>query len=676
MIFQSMKVAAKTADGREHPLHKFGGSYTCRYADADISYELLDGGYVLYAAAALKREKDLFDAEEAITLRFAQKDVPYLAYYMRCSYWCRPAFGEALGAIPPRTQALLYKEGESWRVLWSLCGDVFNCTLQGGAQGLEAKIAPWADGIRALERMPVLLHFSGRDPHALLKKAAKAAEKLLNGRVMTVERKPFPEIFEYLGWCSWDAMRCHISEEKLMVKADEFKEKNIPVRWCILDDMWGHVKELKGIPEEITTRDLGKIMHQSPLYALEADPDRFPNGLGGAIAKLHDKGFKVGMWYPTTGYWKGIAPDGPMAKDLADALVLLPNDNLLVKPEAAHCYHTAIQDMLKEAGADFVKIDNQTHYKNKYSPVYPVGVIAKAVQNAIEDVTEEHFGDGLINCMCMGNESMWNRRKSAVARCSGDFQPENRAWFAKHIQQCAFNSLFQGQFHYSDWDMWWTDDEQAQKNVLCHAISGGPIYVSDKIGRSRAEVLKPLCFEDGRILRADGQATPITACLLRDPTAVDEPLFVFNRANGCGAVAAFNTHQDNIPQNGSIFATDLGLPAGRYLVREQLTGDCRILEKGEALSVSLQDNDALAFYLFYPLRAAIVPLGRIDKLLAPKSVLRKNAKGCKLYEGGKIAIYGADAIATNRRARVEGERMGEITVFMLEADEIDVTYLR
>ena len=89
----------------------------------------------------------------------------------------------------------------------------------------------------------------------------------------------------------------------------------------------------------------------------------------------------------------------------------------------------------------------------------------------------------------------------------------------------------------------------------------------------------------------------------------------------------------------------------------------------------MQDNDALAFYLFYPLRAAIVPLGRIDKLLAPKSVLRKSAKGCKLYEGGQIAIYGVEAIATNRRARVEGERVGEITVFALDADETDVTYL-
>lgn len=678
MMFQSMRVAVKPAEGDEFFLRKTpGGAYTARGGSVNLQYAPYEGGYALWLSAALKGKGKCFDGEEGVTLRFKQANVPYVAYYMRCQFWCRPAFGEDLRAVPKRTQALLYKEGSVWRVLWPLCGDTFTCTLQGGEQGLEAKVYCCTASESAIERMPALLLFSGKDPHTVVKKAADAAEKILEGRVMTVDKKPFPEIFEYLGWCSWDAMRCHISEEKLRVKANEFKEKNIPVRWCILDDMWGHVKDLKGQPEEITTRDLVKIMHQSTLYALEADPDRFPNGLKGAIDMLHKSGFRVGMWYPTTGYWKGIAPEGPLPAQLGDALITLPDGRVVAAPtpEGARSFHGAMQAMLKAAGADFVKIDNQSHYRNFYTNVTPVGRAAAAVQGAIEDVTEQNFGDGLINCMGMANESMFHRRKSAVSRCSGDFSPENRAWFAKHIQQCAYNSLFQGQFHYSDWDMWWTDDEQALKNALCHAVSGGPIYVSDKIGRSRPEVLKPLCFADGRILRADGQATPIADCLLRNPVESDTPLFVFNRAGGCGVLAAFNIHQDNIPQNGSVFATDLGLPAGRYLVREQLTGACCVLEKGEALSVSLQDNDSLAFYLFYPIRTAVIPLGRIDKLLSPKAILRRDAKGCTLYEGGSFALVGADAISTNLRERVEGRRVGEITIFDLEAAETRIKYL-
>ena len=681
MIFQGIKVAMKSAQGKEFSLHRAPRTtceYVSRYGTATVRYAPYEGGYALWASAALKDEGKSLDANEAMTLRFKQTSVPYLAYYMRCQFWCRPAFGEDLTKVPPRTQALLYREGDVFRVLWPLCGDTFTCTLVGGAQGLEAKIYCCTSAEREIAQMPALLHFSGKDPHTVLKKAAMAAEKILEGRVMTLEKKPFPEIFEYLGWCSWDAMRCHISEEKLRIKANEFKEKNIPVRWCILDDMWGHVKDLKGQPEEITTHDLVKIMHQSTLHALEADPDRFPNGLKGAIDMLHKEGFKVGVWYPTTGYWKGLDPKGPLPLELGDTLTVLPDGRIVAAPteQGARGFHSAMQKMLKDAGADFVKIDNQSHYRNFYTEIAPVGRAAAAVQGAIEDVTEQNFGDGLINCMGMASESMFHRRKSAVSRCSGDFQPENRAWFAKHIQQCAYNSLFQGRFHYSDWDMWWTDDEQAGKNVLCHAISGGPIYVSDKIDRSRAEVLRPLCFADGRILRADEQGVPVTKCLLQAPTVSDEPLFVFNRANGCGVVAAFNIHEENKPQSGNLCADDLKLPAGqRYLVREQLSGECRVLEAGESLPVTLADNDALAFYVFYPLRAAVTPLGRIDKLLAPKAVLRKKNNGCKLYEGGTFALVGTDAIATNLRERVEGRREGEITVFELDAAETQITYL-
>ncbi|MBQ8357277.1 MAG: hypothetical protein IJX39_05650 [Clostridia bacterium] len=679
MILQSIKATIKTSDGSEILLHKGqSGAYSAKGACADVTYIPFEGGYVLYADADLKDPAQNFDVEAALTLRFTTKSAPYMAYCMKTdAFWCRPAFGEDFTTVPDRTQALLFKEGNRWRVLWSLCGDVFNCTLHGGAEGLEARIASYSDGEHKLGKTPVLLYFTGKDPHTVIKKAAKAAEKLLNGRVMTVDKKEYPAIFEYLGWCSWDALQIRVNEAGLLEKAAEFKEKNIPVRWCIIDDMWGHVKGLNEVPADIEFRPMVKIMHQSKLYAMEADPKRFPNGLGGAIQKLHDAGLTVGVWYPTTGYWKGVDPDGPIVKELAEDLVALPNDNIVVKPtyKSACRFHTAMQDMLKAAGTDFVKIDNQTHYRNKYRPYYPVGVAAKAIQDAIEDVTEAHFGNALINCMGMGNESMWNRRKSGISRCSGDFMPENRAWFAKHIQQCAYNSLFQGQFHFSDWDMWWTDDEQAKKNSICRAISGGPIYVSDKIGRSRPEVLKPLCFDDGRILRPDVLATPIQKCLLNDPTTAEHPLFIHGKANGCGLLAAFNIHAENKPQQGTVTAAEAGLVNGRYLVREQLTGAVQILEKGEALTVALADNDEFRLYIFYPLRTAVTPLGRIDKFISPKAILRKSAKGVKLYEGGQVAFLGVSAISTDKRDRVEGVKQGSITVFELAPDETEITYL-
>lgn len=66
--------------------------------------------------------------------------------------------------------------------------------------------------------------------------------------------------------------------------------------------------------------------------------------------------------------------------------------------------------------------------------------------------------------------------------------------------------------HY--WDMWWTDDGQAEKNSILRAISGEPIYVSDQIGRSRRDLLMSLILEDGHILRCDRPGVPNVSLIL------------------------------------------------------------------------------------------------------------------------------------------------------------------
>lgn len=49
-----------------------------------------------------------------------------------------------------------------------------------------------------------------------------------------------------MGWCSWDAMQIRVSEEGVLEKCREFQEKNIPVQWALLDDMWAEVHEFYG----------------------------------------------------------------------------------------------------------------------------------------------------------------------------------------------------------------------------------------------------------------------------------------------------------------------------------------------------------------------------------------------------------------------------------------------
>lgn len=675
---KNFTVFLQTATGREFSLSRNReGIYDAPEGRCEIRTERVGIAQVLRVKAALTAQGETLSEDAALTVRLPNRKVRFVADKMHGEFWCRPEFGEELAKVPPRTQALLWKEGKVWRLLWPLCGKKFNCVLTGGEKGLDIQLFSFAPGLTEIPETACVLLAAGKDPHALLRGAAEAAERVLCGRVKTIDRKTFPEIFEYLGWCSWDAFQIRVSEAGLAEKADEFLAKKIPVRWCIIDDMWGHVKGLNEVPADLPFAEMVKVMHGSTLYEAEADPTRFPNGLSGAIDTLHRKGFKVGVWYPTTGYWKGVDPNGPLAARMADDLVMTPAGKLVVKPtrEAAERFHTAMQEMIQNAGGDFVKVDNQSHYRNTYRHLLPVGEAAAAIQGAIETVTKEHFGDGLINCMGMASECMWNRPESAVSRCSDDFMPENRAWFAKHILQCSYNSLFQGQFYFSDWDMWWTDDAQALKNSVCRAISGGPVYVSDKLGRSRGEILSPLCFSDGKLLRATGQATPTNDCLLTDPRTADTPFKIFNRVNGCGVLAAFNLHEENKPQTGEISAADAGMRAGRYLVCEQLTGENFVLERGERFTLTLPDHDAFRLYLFLPLSGRVTPLGRTDKFLSPAAILRRSQTGIRLYEGGKLGLFGVSRIATNLRPEVEGTQKGVIWTFNLAPNETEIRYL-
>jgi len=238
--------------------------------------------------------------------------------------------------------------------------------------------------------------------------------------------------------------------------------------------------------------------------------------------------------------------------------------------------------------------------------------------------------------MGMASEDMWNRSYSSISRCSDDFKPENRAWFAKHITQCTYNSVIQGQFYWNDYDMWWTDDSQGKKNSLLRAVSGGPIYVSDAIGRSRAEILKPLVFDDGRILRCERSGMPTEDCLTTDPEQNGMSLKIQNIVRGCGVVAAFNIDHENKKVHGSIRSADVPeLCEGKYVLYEHFSREYKILEAGETYDFSLESNDDFKLFLLIPYINNFAPIGRLDKFISPASICAVINEDVQLYENGE-----------------------------------------
>ncbi len=641
-------------------------------------YQFFDGGFACYVDGVCDEG---FDADESIVLHCQMEDTAdYVAINNHSLFWCSPFWGDSLSKLPEKTQELLIHDGGVYRCYLPVCDDTFKTLVRGGEDGVKFVMYSNCRDDTECRIQLAFVCMEGTDPLRLLHDIAKKAADLLgNGLHMREERK-VNDVFEYLGWCSWDAMQIRVNHEGLLEKAKEFADKEIPIHYAIIDDMWADVPALAEIPRDVSFSEMCRLMHLSKMRSFRGDPVRFPKDMAAVVSELKEKGIpNVGIWFPTTGYWSGFTSDGEAAAEFADCTEETAAGQILVspEPEKADKFFGGLCSKVKSWGADFVKIDNQgfhTRFKDRTA----IGRSSRAIQNAIEHAVKDSFDGAIINCMGMPSECMFNRKETAICRCSDDFIPESREWFAKNILQCSYNGLLQGQYYVNDWDMWWTDDEQATKNSLCRAVSGGPIYLSDKIGRSRREILKPLTLKNGRILRADHSATPTADCLMIDPTKSEKIFKIINRVGEAGLCAVFNIDAANRAVEGTLCATDIGLdPDKKYAYYEFFGRSCGVVQGGEALNITLSNNDEFRLYAFVPAHESGVTLiGRVDLMIGVKAASRVG-NTVHLAECGKVGFVcerDAECVHLWEDGReIPCEREGMLLIAETETEEITIT---
>lgn len=379
------------------------------------------------------------------------------------------------------------------------------------------------------------------------------------------------------------------------------------------------------------------------------------------------------MWHPTTGYWKGIDPEGDVAKKYGILLDESEDGRLYpsTESEKSYLFFNAFHTYLKECGADFVKIDNQSFFRKFAKGKAPIGEMARNVSGAIEKSTEAHFNNQLINCMGMAQENLWNRPSSAISRCSADFLPENREWFTNHILQCSYNSLIQGQFLWCDWDMWWTDDSQAVKNSILRVISGGPIYISDKIGRSRKEILMPMVLSDGKILRCDYPAVPMKDSLLINPVESSKPFLLWNRCGSSAIIAAYHLNKRNEKLEGRFSVSELpGFDGSAFAVYEHFSKTVKLVKKQEHIEISLENQDDLKLFIIVPLIDEIAHIGMVNKYISPKTIISAKGMEAEVLEGGIYAIASSKELTSVRINGRDYSVKGENNLFYADCRDI------
>ncbi len=479
-----------------------------------------------------------------------------LASYHDTPWWMYCDWPTRQDEVKNKTQQFLVKKDACHYSIVGLTGDVFRCEADG--EGLHLNSG--CDGFTAFKGAFLTVSVSA-DPLLAVENNYRFAKEMGAIRVPLRAERTYPAIFENFGWCSWNAFYQDVTADKLYSKMEEFREKNVPVKWIIIDDGWLMVKDNK-------------------LVDFPADPAKFPatasaDGLAVCIKKLKEEyGIeKVGVWHAFNGYWQGISPDSPLVERFGDALMttvhgmILPSD----APEKAFRFWDAWHGYLAQCGVDFVKVDNQSATYTYLADTISTTTGARHAHEAIERSINKHFGGVVIDCMGMDMENVLARPYSAVSRNSDDFFPDKEDGFAKHIQQNLYGAIWHSQIHYCDYDMWWSSKSAPVQSGLLRAISGGTVYTSDMVGETDMAGLLPVCGVNGDLCRLDNAAMPTLDCIYVNCEETGRLLKAFNRKGDAWVLAAFNISRRSITET---FAYDIisGLPKDtEYVAYEYFT---------------------------------------------------------------------------------------------------------
>ncbi|PSR95905.1 Galactinol--sucrose galactosyltransferase [Actinidia chinensis var. chinensis] len=499
-------------------------------------------------------------------------------------WWMIPRVGKSGSEIPMETQMLLLEVKEEsvpgdettsepntgntfYVLLLPTLDGPFRTSLQGTSSNeLQLCLESGDPYVLTSQVFESVFVNSGDNPFELIKDSVKILEKL-KGTFSHIETKKIPAHLDWFGWCTWDAFYTEVTPKGIKDGLQSFQEGGCLPKFLIIDDGWQETvnefhKEGQPLVEgtQFATR-LVDIKENSKFKASSSDNSCVD--LKEFIEVIKEKyGLKyVYMWHALAGYWGGLSTSSEALKkynpkiaypvqspgnvgNIRDIVV----DSLekygvgIIDPEKAYDFYNDLHSYLASSGADGVKVDVQNLMETLGSGFGGRVSITRRYQQALDESIARNFKDNnLIACMCHNSDSIYSSKKSATARASEDFMPNEPTFQTLHIASVAFNSLLLGEIVVPDWDMFLSNHSTADFHGAARAIGGCAVYVSDKPGRHDFDILKKLVLPDGSILRARYAGRPTRDCLFQDPVMDGTSLLkIWNVNKLSGVVGVFN----------------------------------------------------------------------------------------------------------------------------------------
>ncbi|KAL8529897.1 hypothetical protein ACS0TY_007095 [Phlomoides rotata] len=509
------------------------------------------------------------------------EDYKFMCLFIAKIWWMIPRVGKSASEIPKETQMLLLEIGEEsvvdvvdhdevqtrenklYVLVLPMLDGAFRTTLQGTPSNeLQFCYESGDPDVRTAEAMEGVFVSSGDNPFELIKDSIKILANH-KGTFSHLENKKVPAHLDWFGWCTWDAFYTDVTPKGIKDGLQSFKDGGISPKFLIIDDGWQETtnefqKEGEPLTEgtQFATR-LTDIKENSKFKASESDSLK---ELIHYIKQNYGLEY-VYMWHALAGYWGGVVASSEALKKYNPKIeypVQSPGnignirdiamDSLekygvgVVDPQKVFDFYNDMHRYLADSGVDGVKVDVQNLLETLGSGYGGRVSITKKYHEALDESVEKNFRDNnLICCMCHNSDSIFSSKKSATARASEDFMPNEPSFQTLHIASVSFNSLLIGEIVVPDWDMFHSDHNTAEFHGAARALGGCPIYVSDKPGKHDFNILRKLVLPDGSILRARYAGRPTRDCLFVDPVMDGKSLLkVWNLNKITGVVGVFN----------------------------------------------------------------------------------------------------------------------------------------
>ncbi|KAJ9683397.1 hypothetical protein PVL29_019119 [Vitis rotundifolia] len=534
-----------------------------------------------------------FDADEAKSRHVVSvgklKGIRFMSIFRFKVWWTTHWVGDNGRDLENETQMVILDKSDSGRpyvLLLPIVEGPFRSSLQPGEDdSVDLCVESGSTKVSGGSYRSSLYMHAGDDPYSLVKEAMKVVRVHL-GTFKLLEEKTPPGIVDKFGWCTWDAFYLKVHPQGVWEGVQGLVDGGCPPGLVLIDDGWQSIRhdddpitDQEGINRTAAGEQMPcRLIKFQENYKFRdyvspksSGPTALTKGMGAFVRDLKDE-FKsvdyVYVWHALCGYWGGLRPKAPclpesnvIAPKLSPGLKLTMEDLAvdkivnngvgLVPPEKVDQLYEGLHSHLESVGIDGVKVD-VIHLLEMLCEEYGGRVeLAKAYYKALTDSVKKHFkGNGVIASMEHCNDFMLLGTEAiALGRVGDDFwctdpsgDPNGTFWLQGcHMVHCAYNSLWMGNFIHPDWDMFQSTHPCAEFHAASRAISGGPIYVSDSVGKHNFQLLKSLVLPDGSILRCQYYALPTRDCLFEDPLHDgDTMLKIWNLNKFTGVLGAFN----------------------------------------------------------------------------------------------------------------------------------------